>query len=352
MLAGGAGTRFWPASRRARPKPFVRLLGPETLIEITVSRLRMLAPAERISVVSSSDLGPLLRATLAAEPEVRLLLEPAARNTAAAIAWAAARALGEGTDGVLGIFPADHHIPKPAEFARTVRTAARAAADGEKLVLVGIQPSRPDPAYGYLRLGDGRGARPVERFVEKPRKALARRYVQSGRYLWNGGMLLARPERILDETRTCAPEVWSVAGSVLERIAAGRRVKRTDFEDVYRKLTPISFDYAVLERSDRVFAVRGRFPWSDIGSWDALSEHLPREGANRARKGEGGAPIALDAANNVVWNATDKAMVLMGVNNLIVVETADAVLICSKERAQDIRWVVDELNRRGRRDLT
>ena len=209
MLAGGAGTRFWPASRRARPKPFVPLVGQRTLLGDTLARLRLLAPAKRTTVVSAEELGAATRAALRAQPGTRLLLEPVARNTAAAIAWAAADALGRGVAGVIGVFPADHHIPDARAFARAVRIGARAAADGERLVLLGIEPSRPDTAYGYLRLARGtQPVVPVARFVEKPDLARARRFVADGSYLWNAGMVLARPERILAETRALSPEVW------------------------------------------------------------------------------------------------------------------------------------------------
>ena len=152
VLAGGAGTRFWPASRRAVPKPFVSLVGRRTLIGDTLERLRLLAPPSRTTVVSAEELAGATRAALRGRRGTRLLLEPVARNTAAAIAWAAAEALGRGDDGVIGVFPADHHIPDPRAFAAAVRVAAQAAADGEKLVLLGIEPAWPDTAYGYLRL--------------------------------------------------------------------------------------------------------------------------------------------------------------------------------------------------------
>ena len=355
VLAGGAGTRFWPASRRAVPKPFVPLVGERTLLGDTLARLRLLAPAKRTTVVSAESLAPATRAALRAFPGTRLLLEPVARNTAAAIAWAAADALGRGADGVIGIFPADHHIPDARAFARAVKTAARAAADGETLVLLGIEPSWPDTAYGYLRTGRARAGlaradvRPVARFVEKPDAARARRFVADGGYLWNAGMLLARPERILAETRALAPEVWDALGPTLERIAAGQAVPRRALARAYRAVRPLSFDYAVLERSRRVYALRGRFAWSDLGSWDALGARLPEREGNRIHSPV--APVLMDARHNVVWSSTDGTIALLGVEDLLVIQTTDALLVCAKQRAQDVRKVVDELARRERGDL-
>jgi len=350
VLAGGAGTRFWPASRRAVPKPFVPLVGKRTLIGDTLERLRLLAPPKRTMVVSAESLAGATRAALRSHKGTRLLLEPVARNTAAAIAWAAAESLGRGDSGVMGVFPADHHIPDARAFAKAVRVAAEAAADGEKLVLLGIEPTRPDTAYGYLRLTRGRGeVVPVARFVEKPDDKRARRFLADGSYLWNAGMVLARPERILEETRSLSPEVWDALGPTLESVAAGKRVPRKTLARAYAAVRPLSFDYAVLERSKRVFALRGRFAWSDLGSWDALGAHLAAVGDNQVLSVT--PPVLLDAQHNVVWSSTDKTVALLGVKDLLVIQTTDALLVCANHRAQDVRKIVDELARRGRGDL-
>lgn len=353
ILAGGAGTRFWPASRRSRPKHFVPLVGGLTPLEETLRRLRGLAPARRTWIVTTRELGARTRRALRGHRGVRLLLEPEARNTSAAVLWAAARVGAEDPDGLVGIFPADHHIPSARGFLRSVRAAARAAADGESLVLLGIQPDRPDTAYGYLQLGEraGGAAYRVRRFVEKPDRIRARRFLRSGHYLWNAGMLISRPDRILAEAEREAPEVWSALGPVLERIRAGARVPAPAFARAYRRAAPLSFDYAVLERSRSVRAVRGRFRWSDLGSWDALEAHLESADGNAFA---GAAPAAsIDSDGNVIWNTTDRAVALLGVHGLVVVETQDALLVCAKDRAQEVRKVVGELaRRRHHRKLT
>jgi mannose-1-phosphate guanylyltransferase/mannose-6-phosphate isomerase len=352
VLAGGAGTRFWPASRRARPKPFVSLLGEGTLLDATLERLYRVAPADRVSVVAPRRLEHVARRALREHPGVGLLIEPVARDTAAAVAWAAASAMAEAPDALLGIFPADHHIPSAAAFARTVRVAERAARRRDKIVLIGIEPGHPETGYGYLRIdGEGlRDAAPVGRFVEKPDLARARRYLRSGRYLWNAGMLVAPAARVLEETRACAPEVWGPLGALLERRAAGRRVARAELERTWRRVRPLSFDVAVLERTRRIEAVRGRFAWSDLGSWDALAQHLRSVAGNRVA----GAPpvVSLDSQDNVIWNTSNRALVLLGVRGLVWVETEDAALVCPADRAQDLRRVVQDLARRGRGDLT
>ncbi|MFQ5515608.1 MAG: mannose-1-phosphate guanylyltransferase [Myxococcota bacterium] len=352
MLCGGAGTRFWPASRRERPKPFVPLIGRETLFEATLLRLHRLAPPGRTWVVSGRALASVTRAALRSHPGVRLLLEPQPRNTAAPVLWAAARIAAEDPRAIVGIFPADHHIPEPARFVRTIEIAARAAASGRALVLIGIEPTRPDTGYGYLRVDTSRarGAVPVQRFIEKPARPHARRFQRSGRYLWNAGMVVARVDRLLAEGRTHAPEVWRALGTKLERLAAGRRVSARELATAFRRIRPISFDHAVLERSRCVLAVRGRFRWTDLGSWETIGTHLPRRGTNRVR-GED-PPVLLDAEGNVIWHTTHRTLALLGVRDLIVVETPDALLICARDRAQEVRRVVEALERERRRNLT
>jgi mannose-1-phosphate guanylyltransferase len=351
VLAGGPGTRFWPASRQSRPKPFVALFGGATLLEETLRRSRAVAPPERTWVVAAEPLKAVVRAALAERPRVQTLFEPIARNTAAAIAWTAATVVGRAGSGILAVLPADHHIPDRRAFARDIRQAATIAARRDALVLVGIAPSRPDPAYGYLRIGGvgTDGAAPVRRFVEKPDVPRARRYVRSGRYLWNAGMVVASASRILTEVRSHAPEVWEALGGALEEVARGRRVPRSRLAAAYRRVKAISFDHGVLERARGVLAVPGRFAWSDIGSWDALKDHLPlSEGRNRVL---GAKPVLLDAWDNMVWNESGRAVVLLGVSQLVVVETRDALLVCRPERAQEVRRVVEALSRQGRKEL-
>lgn len=351
MLAGGAGTRLWPASRRRRPKLFVPLVGGETLFDATLRRIARIAPPGRRWVLASAELAPLVRRALRRHRGVRLLVEPSARSTGPAIAWAAAHVAAQGDGALLGVFPADHVVPDAAAFARAVRRASRAARATGDLVLIGIEPSSPDTAYGYLRVGRSRrgGAAPVVRFEEKPAAARARRFVASGRYLWNAGMLVASPGRVLAEARAHAPELWRALGGALERVASRGRMSSAAARRAFARAASISFDYAVLERSRHVRAIRAGFRWSDVGSWDALAAHLPRLGRSRAL---GAAPaLVLSGEGNVIWNTTRLATVLLGVSGLAVVLVDDVLLVCGLDRAQELRRVADELTRQGRADL-
>ena len=351
VLAGGPGSRFWPASRSHRPKPFVRLARDETLFASTLERLAPLCGPERTWVVAVRSLERTVRVALSDWKGVRLLLEPEVRNTAAAIAWAAARVHAVDREALIGVFPADHHIQRPAGFRRCLAGALRSARRDDALVLVGVEPDAPDTAYGYLRVGRPRadGSARVERFVEKPDAARARRYLRQGSYLWNAGMLVARAALVLEETRRHAPEVWGALGPVLEQTARGGRVSAATLERAWRRVRPISFDHAVLERTDRVRAVRGRFGWSDVGSWRSVGPLLPVDAGNRVLGAS--EVVALDSSDNIVWNETDQAIALVGMEGHVVVNTDDALLVCPQERAQDVRRLVDELRRRRRGDL-
>jgi mannose-1-phosphate guanylyltransferase len=329
----------------------VPLLGPDTLLDATLRRIAHVAAPGRRWVLASAELAPLVRRALRRHPGVRLLVEPWARNTGPAIAWAAAHVAAQRDGGLLGIFPADHFIPDGPAFARSVRRAARAASSSGDLVLIGIEPARPDTAYGYLRLGRRHrsGAAPVVRFEEKPKLARARRFLASGRYLWNAGMLVAPPARVLAETRAHAPDIWGALGGVLERVAAGDRAAAPAVRRAFARTPRIAFDYAVLEHSRRVRAVRAGFLWSDVGSWDALAELLPRSGRNRVLAR---APaLVLAGERNVIWNTTPLPTVLLGISGVAVVLVDDVLLVCGLDRAQELRRVADELSRRGRADL-
>jgi mannose-1-phosphate guanylyltransferase len=294
----------------------------------------------------------LARAALQKRPGVHLLVEPRAANTAAAVGWAAATILGRSGADTLAVFPADADIPERQKFVKTIRGAAEIAQKRSTLVLVGVEPTRPDTAYGYVRVGAAEpdGALPVRRFVEKPDPARARRYVRSGEYLWNAGMVVAPAALVLDQLRTHGPEVWNALGRVLDEIGQGRRVTRKRLAAGYARVVPLSFDHAVLERTRGLRAVRARFEWSDLGSWDALKERLPEvEGGNRVL---GSRPLLVDAHGNLTWSSGDRTLVLLGVSGLAVIETKDATLVCPLDRSQEVRHVADLLSRRGKGELT
>ena len=366
ILAGGYGTRFWPASRRARPKQFLPLLGRESLLQQTYRRLAKLFPPGRIYVVGNAEHRPLLARQLPRVPPGRLLLEPAGRNTSAAVALAAAHiraALPAGADAVLGVFPADHGIRREARFLRLARAALATAARDETTVVLGVPPLSPETGFGYIERGrplrrpeaSGAGEQvfAVRRFTEKPSPRAAARYFRSGRYFWNSGMFFWRLSAF---DRLLARHLpWSRRAFENLAPAIGTRGYSLCLRRTYRSLENISIDYALAEPAaarDQVRMLEADFGWSDLGSWSAVYDWRARFG-RASRRGENivaGPHWLLDAGGN--WlSSPRKFLAVIGARGLIVVETPDALLLCARDRAQDVGKVVDYLKKSKRSRL-
>lgn len=358
ILAGGYGTRFWPLSRRAHPKQFLNLAGKESLLQQTYRRIARAFPAERIYVVGSAEHRRLLQRQLPRLKRNRLLLEPVGRNTAAAIALAAEHiraALPKSQpEAVLAVFPADHAIRDEAGFRRTVRVALRAAAEEDAMIVLGIRPAFPNTGYGYIERGpqlrrlDTAGLFRVRRFTEKPDLRTATRYQRSRRFYWNPGMFfwrLSTFDRLLNSYLPRTRNTMRKLAPATKRRGHASRLAR-----VYPRLQNISIDYAVAEpaaAAGRARLITASFDWTDLGSWSAVYDWRAR------RKGENitaGDYFVLDAGGN--WLACPKKFIAaFGVDDLIVVETPDALLICPRQRAQEVGKVVDYLKMKKRTQL-
>ena len=343
ILAGGSGTRFWPASRGARPKQLLALDGERTLLRATVERLAPVVGPEAVWISTTEQLAPAVRAELPGIAAERVLAEPAGRNTAPAIAASLAAMPEAARDGVVAVLPSDHRVADPEAFRATLAAAARAAAELDRIVALGVRPRWPETGFGYLELGGPLGAGPeglraVERFREKPDRATAETFLASGRHLWNAGIFVFRGTTLAAELERHAPEL--AAG-----IAAWDRSGRT--AGLYAALPSISIDYAVMEPSDRLAALVLDCGWNDLGSWQALYEVLAAgENGNRVH----GDVVEIDSANNLLFAASGLVAAL-GVSDLIVVRTGDAVLVLPRERAQEVRRLVERLRASGRTDL-
>ncbi len=350
VLAGGAGERFWPASRRARPKPFLEVLKGESLLEATLSRARRLAAKNCVWTVCGAEHGRAMRAE-SGLPSNRVLVEPMRRNTAMAVAFVAQRIVAEDPEAVLAILPADHLIPDSIAFARAIRQAAAAARDFEVLVTLGVKPTRPDTGYGYIQPGSkagnaAAGLREVRRFVEKPDAARAKRFLRQGGYLWNAGIFVWKARTILEEFETWAPDIHRALAPIRK---SPKRTPRAALESAYRRAPSLPIDVAVLEPSRRVWTLPVDFRWSDVGTWESLADELGVvPGHGRVIAGE---TVIDDVGGNLIW-AGKRPVVLLGVEGLAVVDTEDALLVVKLDHSSRVREVVAELKARGREDVT
>lgn len=349
IMAGGKGERFWPKSRQRLPKQFLNILGERSMLQATVDRIMKMAPLNDVYIATGEEYAELVRDQLPALPERNLIFEPVGKNTAPCIGLAAS-VLNRyyGPDAVMVVIPSDHMILDEPRYLEVLQAGARAVQNsGESLLTIGITPTGPETGYGYIRTGDLTAEIDrekvywVDKFVEKPDIETARRYIEAGDYLWNSGMFIFRAATILDNIATHLPDL----SAVLERIesAAGNDRQYNDVLDrEYRALQSISIDYGVMEKAAQVMVVPGEFGWDDVGSWTSL-ERIGQSGAEQNIIH--GNVISLDNQGCIVEAGSKQRLVaLLGVEDLIVVDTEDATLICPKNRAQEIKKILEHIN--------
>jgi len=353
IMAGGAGTRLWPQSRRQKPKHLLRLVGDKTMLEMTVERISGVIDAEKILVVTMAEQANAVRELLPLIPRANIISEPVGRNTAPCIGLAAIVVRDRCPDATMAVMPADHVVGNRGRFEQVVRFAARQLeAHPEALITVGIKPRWPATGFGYIqKVGrcdevDGFGLFNVGQFVEKPPLAQARRMVADGHFLWNAGVFFWRAEAILRAIAVHLPEL----GSALDGLAhsLGKEDFNKRLAETYTKINPISIDFGVMQKARSVLVIEADIKWNDVGSWASLASIWPSDEAGCASNCE---LISIGSQRCIAFS--DKRLVaVVGVEDVVVVDSDDAILVCRRDKAEEVRNVVEELKRRGLGHLT
>ena len=351
IMAGGGGTRFWPLSRKKTPKQLLNLSGRDLMINETIERLSYTVDTADIFIVTNEEQAEQMKTATGGKisPD-HILSEPSARNTAACIGYAAAEILKKYGDGIMVITPSDAYIKDTAAFTRTLTMAVKAAEEKNKLVTIGITPTFPATGYGYIRFDKEQmdEAKTVKEFKEKPDEKTAEKYLETGDCLWNSGMFIWKASVILDAFRILVPDIYED----LEKIGSAVNTEKADsvLREVYPQIRRISVDYAIMEPSaekGEVLVIPGEFGWNDVGSWDMMSALHGCDDQGNIAVGDA---VMINTTNSILYSS-GRLISAVGVDNLVVVETEDAVMVCRKDKAQDVKMIVDRLQMNGREEF-
>lgn len=349
IMAGGTGTRLWPRSRTATPKQFLPLMGDRTMVQETADRILPLVRPEQIIVVTGQRYIDLVAEQLPDVPRQHLIGEPSGKGSAPAIGLGALALLPDDPNATMVVLSSDHQIRQVDVFREALKAADELAQQGY-LVTLGIQPTEPQTGYGYIQrrteIGEFNGftAYEVERFVEKPNRATAEEYVQSGQYSWNAGIFIWRVDAIMDAFGEYLPQLRQQLSAIA---SAGGPSNPAAFGAVWDSIENITIDYGVMERAQRIVVIPVDIGWSDVGDWDSLAEIVAEDAGSIVQAQH----VGIDTTNTFVYSNSDRTIATIGLDNFLVVDTGDAILIAPRDRAQDVKRIVDELKRQGRTDL-
>lgn len=350
IMAGGKGSRFWPRSRAPLPKQFLDIFSARTMIQETVQRIGSLVPAERIVIVTGREHAEAIYRQLPEIPRENILIEPIGRNTAPCICLAALWLEKKEPGAVMAVLPADHYISDPQASCRCLESAVEAAQQLDALVTIGITPRSPETGYGYIQYGEETGTYKglavyrVQRFHEKPVLEKAREFLAQGNFLWNSGMFIWKAATILAEIKTCLPQMYDTLAAVVPHLGTAQAQQAID--EAYHVIEGISIDYGVMEKSAKAVILKGDFGWSDAGSWSVMYDISDKDAQENVAQGD---VIAVDARGSLIYSPK-KLTAVVGLDNIVIVETDDALLVCAKDRAQDVKKVVDILEQRGKKE--
>ena len=344
IMAGGKGERFWPRSRRNMPKQFLSLTDDgKTMIQLTVERIKPLVTIEDVFIVTNKDYKALVKEQLPSLPEENIILEPMAKNTAPCIGLASMYIKKKYEDAVMVVLPSDHLIKFNGIFVNTLKDAIEVAEQKNNIVTIGITPTYPETGYGYINFGKEKentknnNVYEVERFVEKPNIELAKEYLFSGKFLWNSGMFVWKASTILAQFQHFLPDMYQGLIEIEETI--GTEEEESTLERKFHDFTPVSIDFGIMEKAEDIYTIPGSFGWDDVGSWLALERFNKTNDNGNVIQGN---VISIETKNSII-QGSKKLIATVGIDNLIVVDTDDALLICEKENAQDIKRVLENL---------
>ena len=350
IMAGGKGTRFWPLSREKKPKHLLNITGEKSIIQYTVDRVTPLVGKDNVLIVTGASHSDEIREQLPQLPVENILIEPVGRNTAPCIGLAATHIRKRSSDAVMFVLPSDHLIADTNSFLASLTTAREMAKRDNYLVTIGIKPEWPETGYGYMERGqiaDTIGETriyEVQSFREKPDPAIAETFFKNGGFFWNSGMFIWKASTILDTIKRLIPELYEGLLTIEESI--GTECEQDVLSEIYRDIKSVSIDYGVMEKTRDVFMIEGDFGWNDIGSWDALWDIMDKDEMGNAARGK---VINFDTSNSLIYSP-QKMVALIGVKDLIVVETEDALLICKRGSSQDVRKIVGRLEKKDMKE--
>ncbi|MCF7800993.1 MAG: NTP transferase domain-containing protein [Candidatus Marinimicrobia bacterium] len=349
IMAGGVGKRFWPQSRKKHPKQLLNITDEQSMLRLTVERLKHLTDIGRILIVTNSEQEEGIREEIPELPEENIIIEPAGKNTAPAIGLAAVYVHNRDKNAVMGVFPADHLVGDTEKFVNYLHEGIAVAQETYGLITFGVVPTRPATGYGYIQFSDAnhqvKSAFPVKTFAEKPNPETARAFLKSGDFLWNSGMFVWTTPAILDAIEKYIPELYDSLKNIRE--AMGNKAFESVLTIEWATLRSESVDYGIMEKADNVWVVKVDYPWNDVGSWDAVYEISRKDDNGNVVQGD---VLMRDSSNNLVLTG-NRAVSLVGIDGLIVIDTPDALMIVRRGDSEDVKHVVDELDRQNREEL-
>jgi len=342
ILAGGAGSRFWPYSRKNKPKQLLNIIGQKSMLQITIDRLKKISLVTEIFIITRTDLHEFISREIKGIALENIIAEPSGKNTAPAIGMMAALFSLTDNNEIMGVFPADHLIVGHGKFKESINNAYKVAKEGNNLVTIGIEPTYASTAYGYIQFDESSdkkilNAFPVKTFAEKPHKKLAKRFLLSGDFLWNAGMFFWKVETFMNNMKNSMPELTSLLIKIAPKLAKGK-----PFKGLWDKIKPESIDYGLLEKANNIYVVTANFKWNDVGSWRALYDVLNPNDEGNIIRGNG---KVIDGENNLIQSDKNFTAII-GLDNVVVVNTKDATLVVKKDDVEKVKDLVCHLEKK------